>query len=68
MGKRWARLCAVGGSLIVIVGTATGGGLAASAASKTVSAAGSSTSVAPNPVNMMDCNGHSTKYKDVKAR
>jgi hypothetical protein len=66
MGKRWVRLCAVGGSLIVIVGTATGGGLAASASSKTVSAAGSSTSVAPNPVNMMDCNGHSTKYKDVK--
>jgi hypothetical protein len=64
MGKRWARLSALGGSLIVIVGTATGSGLAASAASTTASAA--TTSVAPKPVNMLDCNGHSTKYKDVK--
>ncbi len=66
MGKRWARLCAVGGSLIVIVGTATGGSLAASAASTHAAASGAATAVAPNPVNMLDCNGHSTKYKDVK--
>jgi len=66
MGKRWARLCAVGGSLIVIVGTVTGGSLAASAASSRTAAPAATTAVAPNPVNMLDCNGHSTKYKDVK--
>ena len=66
MGKRWARLCAVGGSLIVLVGTATGTSIAASAASSRTAASGASTAVAPKPVNMLDCNGHSTKYKDVK--
>ena len=66
MGKRWARLCAVGGSLIVIVGTATGTSIAASAASSRTAASGATTAVAPKPVNMLDCNGHSTKYKDVK--
>jgi hypothetical protein len=66
MGKRWARLCALAGSLIVIIGTATWSGLAASAASAKPAAASASTSVAPKPTNLLDCNGHSTKYKEVK--
>ena len=68
MGKRWARWCALGGSLVLVVGTAVGSSIAASAASaapaKTVAA--SSKSVMPNHTSMMDCNGHSPKYKDVK--
>ena len=66
MGKRWARLCALAGSLIVIIGIGAGSGLAASAASARTSAASASTSIAPKPTNLLDCNGHSTKYKEVK--
>jgi hypothetical protein len=65
MGKRWARLCALAGSLIVIIGTVVGSGLAASAASAKTAAASTSTSVKPNATSMMDCNGHSPVYKSV---
>jgi hypothetical protein len=68
MGKRWARWCALGGSLVLVVGTALGSSLAASASSaaSAKTAAVSSKSVMPNHTSMMDCNGHSPKYKDVK--
>ena len=68
MGKRWARWCALGGSLVLVVGTAVGTSLAASAASASSAktSAASSKSVMPNHTSMMDCNGHSPKYKDVK--
>ena len=66
MGKRWARLCALAGSLIVIIGTATWSGLAASAASARPAAASASAGVKPHSTSMMDCNGHSPKYHDVK--
>jgi hypothetical protein len=66
MGKRWARLCALAGSLIVIIGIVAGSGLAASAASARTAAASASTSVAPKSTNMLDCNGHSTKYQEVR--
>ncbi|HUY51078.1 MAG TPA: hypothetical protein VMV92_36150 [Streptosporangiaceae bacterium] len=66
MGKRWARLCALVGSLIVVIATATGSSLAASAAATQAGAASSSAGVKPNATGMMDCNGHSTVYKDVK--
>ncbi len=72
MGKRWARLCALAGSLIVIIGIVAASGLSASAASTRTAvstkttAASARTSVKPNPTNMLDCNGHSTKYHDVK--
>lgn len=66
MGKRWARLCALAGSLVVIIGTATWSGLAASAASAKPAAARASASVKPHSTGMMDCNGHSPKYHDVK--
>jgi hypothetical protein len=66
MGKRWARLCALAGSLIVIIGIVAGSGLAASAASARTAAASTSTSVAPKSTNMLDCNGHSTKYQEVR--
>jgi hypothetical protein len=66
MGKRWARLCALAGSLIVIIGTATWGGLAASAAAARPAAASASAGVKPDSTGMMDCNGHSSKYHDVK--
>lgn len=65
MGKRWARWCAIGGSLVLVAGTAVGSSLAASAAAAGTSAAASK-SVMPNHMGMMDCNGHSPKYKDVK--
>jgi hypothetical protein len=66
MGKRWARLCAAGGSLIVIAGLATGTTLAASAsAAKVAAGTGAGGAVAPKPVSMVDCNGHSPKYKSV---
>ncbi len=68
MGKRWARWCALGGSLVLVVGTALGSSLAASAsnAAPAKTAAAASKSVMPNHTSMMDCNGHSPKYKDVK--
>ena len=67
MGKRWARLCALFGSLIVIIGTTTAASLAATAATGQSSAkAAASAGVAPNATSEMDCNGHSPKYKDVK--
>ncbi len=66
MGKRWARLCVLAASLIVIIGTATASGIAASAASTKTAAATATTSVKPNPTGMMDCNGHSSEYQDVK--
>src|SRR5580693_4134426 len=68
MGKRWARWCALGGSLVLVVGTAVGTSLAASAASASSAktSAASSKSVMPKATSMMDCNGHSPKYKDVK--
>ena len=71
MGERWARLCALAGSLIVVIGTATWGGLAASAAAArpaaaSASAAKASAGVKPHSTGMMDCNGHSPKYHDVK--
>ena len=65
MGKRWARLCALAGSLIVIIGIVVGSGLAASAASAKTAAASATTSVKPNATSMMDCNGHSPVYKSV---
>ncbi len=65
MGRRWARLCAAGGSLIVISGLVTGTSLAASASAGKAAASSSSAAVAPKPVNMLDCNGRSPKYKSV---
>ena len=60
MGKRWVRVCALAGSAIVVMGTATAGAVTASA-----SPSGSG-GVQPNHLNMVDCNGHSPKYQDVK--
>jgi hypothetical protein len=60
MGKRWVRLWALAGSAIVVMGTVTSGTLTAAA---TPSATGG---VQPNRVSMMDCNGHSPKYQEVK--
>jgi hypothetical protein len=65
MGKRWARLCALGGSLTLIIGVAVGTSLAASAASATAGAASASAGVKPDATSMMDCNGHSPVYKSV---
>src|ERR1039458_8580121 len=65
MGKRWARLCALAGSLIVIIGTVAASGLTASAAS-TKATASASTGIAPKSTSMMDCNGHSPKYHEVR--
>ncbi len=65
MGKRWARLCALAGSLIIIIGTVAASGLSASAAS-TRTAASASKGIAPKLTSMMDCNGHSPKYHEVR--
>lgn len=65
MGKRWARLCALAGSLIIIIGTVAASGLSASAAS-TRTAASASKGIAPKSTSMMDCNGHSPKYHEVR--
>ena len=61
MGRRWVRLCALGGSLVLAAGMAVGASLASATAS-----AAASKGVMPDHTGMMDCNGHSTKYKDVK--
>jgi hypothetical protein len=60
MGKRWVRVCALAGSVLVAIGTATAGTLTATAAPVT------SGGVQPHSTSMMDCNGHSPKYQDVK--
>jgi hypothetical protein len=65
-GQAAAWLCALAGSLIVIIGTWAGSGLAASAASGKTSAVSASAGVAPKPTNLLDCNGYSTEYKEVK--
>ena len=65
MHRRWVTICASLG-LATAALVATAGTVAASAASTGVSAQKASVSVMPNPVSMMDCNGHSTKYRDVK--
>ena len=51
MGKRWARACALAGSVIVVIGTATAGTVAA--ASGATSAAQTVTS---SKNNLLDCN------------
>jgi hypothetical protein len=66
MGKRWVRACALSGSLIVVIGTSAASSLAATSAAGQAGAASAGAGVAPNATSMMDCNGHSTKYKDVK--
>jgi hypothetical protein len=66
MGKRWVRACALAGSLIVVIGTSTASSLAATTATGQAGAASASAGVAPNATSMVDCNGHSTKYKEVK--
>ncbi len=60
MGKRWVRVCALVGSVIVVIGTATAATVAAAASP------GSTGGVKPNHLGMMDCNGHSPVYQDVK--
>ena len=66
MAKRWVRLCALAGSLIIVVGTVTASTLAASASARRTVAASASAGVKPNSTGMMDCNGHSPVYKTVK--
>jgi hypothetical protein len=60
MGKRWARVCALAGTVIVVLGTATAGTLTAAASPSGTGG------VQPNHLSMMDCNGHSPKYQAVK--
>ena len=66
MSKRWVRLCALVGSLIVVLGTSAVTSLSATAAAGQAGAASASAGVPPNATSMMDCNGHSTKYQEVK--
>jgi hypothetical protein len=65
MNKRWVAIAA---SLSLATAALVGsvGSVAASAASTRVIRQQAQLSVAPNAVGMMDCNGHSTKYRDVK--
>ena len=65
MIKRWVAIAAsLGLATAALVGSV--GSMAASAASTRVIRQQAQLSVAPNAVGMMDCNGHSTKYRDVK--
>lgn len=70
MRKRWVRRLALAGTVSVAVGTSLATGLGMSAASivsgAASSGAASSGGVQPNHVSMMDCNGHSPVYKNVK--
>ena len=65
MNRRWVTI-SVSLGLATAALVATAGTVAASAVSAGVGAQQASVSVMPNPVGMMDCNGHSTKYRDVK--
>jgi hypothetical protein len=59
MSKRWVRTTVIAGSVVVAVGITTPATLAVAASSPTGG-------IMPNPVSMMDCNGHSPKYQAVK--
>ena len=60
MSKRWMRSLAFVGAIGLALGSS------AAAAEITAAASAPSAGVAPNAISMMDCNGHSPKYKEVK--
>ena len=66
MNKRWVRIVAVLGLASAAVMLTAAGTLAASASSNAGVRQQLTESVPPDSTSMMDCNGHSTKYQDVK--
>jgi len=66
MGSRLIRVCAVIGTVLVVAATTGVGSVAASAAPGKAAGTSDSRSVKPKSTSMMDCNGHSTVYKEVK--
>jgi hypothetical protein len=72
MRKPWVRRLALFGSVGVVVGTTVATGMSVAAASSGAFRAQHVTTVKhitvkPHHDSMMDCNGHSPKYKSVKA-
>ena len=65
MGKRGEKVVALLGAASVVV-MMTAVGTVTASASSTGASQQTQQSVAPNSTSMMDCNGHSTKYQEVK--
>lgn len=66
MRKPWVRRLALFGSVGVVVGSSLAAGISGAAASSGAFRVQHITGVKPHHYSMMDCNGHSPKYKSVK--